>query len=198
MDLGFIRSQWAHVPYPEHSFAGQTVIVTGSNIGLGFEAARHFARLGAKVILGVRTPSKGEEAARSIEKSTGRKGACEVWQLDMGDFDSVKAFAKKAEGLDRLDAVVENAGVAKYTYSETAGMETTIAVNVVGTFLLALLLLPVLRKSGKKHGVLPRLAVTSSEVHAWVSLTAIVRHVSKLTSHSLKWPSDMNHQSLRL
>jgi len=168
MDLGFLKTQWAHVPYPQHSFDGQTVIVTGSNTGLGLEAARHFARLGAaKIILGVRTISKGEEAARSIEKTTGRENICEVWQLDMGDFESVKAFAKKVEALDRLDVVLENAGVAKYTFSEMSGMETTIAVNVIGTFLLALNLLPVLRKSGKEHGNLPRLVVTTSEVHAW-------------------------------
>ncbi len=167
----FIQSQWKKLPYPAKSFEGQIVIVTGSNTGLGLEAARHFARLGAsKVILGVRSISKGEEAARSIEASTHRTSVCEVWQLDMEDFESVKAFAKRAEGLERLDAVLANAGVAMnvFNWSKKAEMETTVAINVVGTFLLALEILPTLRKSGKKTGVVPRLCITASEVHAWV------------------------------
>lgn len=57
-------------PYPAYDFTGQTVIVTSSNTGLGLEAARHFARLNcAKLILAVRTKSKGEEAKESISHS---------------------------------------------------------------------------------------------------------------------------------
>jgi retinol dehydrogenase-12 len=168
--MGFLRTQWTPIPYPTHSFVGQTILVTGSNIGLGLEAARHFVRLNAsKVILACRSIPKGEDAARSIEESTGRKGVCEVWPIDMGNFDSVKEFAKRAAKLERLDVVVENAGIVSRNYEQMEGMESTIAVNVVGTFLLALNLLPVLRKSGKKHGFLPGLVIVSSEVHFWIS-----------------------------
>jgi len=165
--MEFIKTQWTPLPYPTQSFAGQTIIVTGANVGLGLEASRHFVRLNAsKVILGCRSISKGEEAARSIEETTGRKGVCEVWQVDIGDFDSVKEFTNKVSKLDRLDVVVENAGIAAITYSEMEGMESTIAVNVVGTFLMALNLLPTLRKSGQEHGRVPCLVITSSGVHA--------------------------------
>lgn len=110
MDLAFLKSQFAHIPEPEKSFAGQTIIVTGSNTGLGLEAARHFVRLNAsKVILAVRTIKKGEDAKSSIEQTTGRTGVVEVWQLDMANYESVKQFAKRCEGLDRLDVVLENA-----------------------------------------------------------------------------------------
>lgn len=168
--MDFLRRQWVNIPYPEQDLTGQTTIVTGANIGLGLEAARHFTRMGAsKVILACRSASKGQEAVKSIEKSTQKQGICEVWPLDMEDFDSIKAFAKRAEKLDRIDVMLENAGVSfpEYTWSEKANMETTIAVNVVGTFLLSLLILPVLRKSGKEHGVMPRLTITSSDVHIW-------------------------------
>lgn len=87
----------------------------------------------------------------------------------MSNFDSVKAFAKRAAGLERLDAVMENAGIATRNYAAAEGMESTIAVNVVGTFLLALNLLPVLRASGKKFGFVPKLTIVSSEVHFMVS-----------------------------
>ena len=167
--MDFVRTQWAHIPYPEQSFEGQTVIVTGANVGLGFEAARHFCRLNAaKVILACRTIWKGEAAVRSIEETTGRKGVCEVWQIEIGNFDSVKEFTQRVAKLDRLDAVVENAGISPPLYEEMSGMESSIAVNVVGTFLMALNLLPVLRKSGKAHGTVPRLVIVTSEVHAWV------------------------------
>ncbi|KAG0652271.1 short chain dehydrogenase atnD [Hyphodiscus hymeniophilus] len=171
MSLPNPRTQWMHLPVPSKSFAGQTVIVTGSNIGLGLEAARHFTRLQAsKVILAVRNIRAGEEAAKSIHESTGRNKVCEVWQVDIGNWESVKTFVKRAEGLERLDVVVENAGVAKMDYSELEGVESTIAVNVVGTFLMALGLLPILRASAKRTGETPRLTIVSSEVHKFTEL----------------------------
>ena len=170
MNYKFFKSQFTPLPYPETSFKGQTVIVTGANVGLGLEAARHFTRLGAaKVILGCRSIAKGEAACRSIEASEGRKGVCETWALDLSNFDSVKEFTSKAAQLERLDVVVENAGVAMREYQQAEGMELTVAVNVVGTFLMALNILPTLRKSGDKTGVVPRLVIVTSEVHAWVS-----------------------------
>ena len=180
MDIfGFLRSQWTNLPIPTTSFAGQTVIVTGSNTGLGLEAARHFARLNAsKVILAVRNIRAGEEAAKSIHESTGRKGVCEVWQVDLGNWDSVKSFVKRTEGLERLDVVLENAGIARNDFTELEGMESTVAVNVVGTFLMALGLLPVMRASAKKTGGAPRLTIVSSEVHEWVS--ALLRKAPRL------------------
>lgn len=170
MDINFIKSQWAHLPVPATSFAGQTIIVTGSNTGLGYEAARHFARLEAsKVILAVRSIRAGEDAAKSIHESTGRQGVCEVWQVDIGNWDSVKAFVKRTEELERLDIVVENAGIARIEWSQMEGMESGVAVNVVGTFLMALGLLPILRAKAKKNGGTPKLVIVSSEVHAMVS-----------------------------
>lgn len=167
--MSFIAMQFVRIPMPTKSFAGQTVIVTGSNTGLGLEAARHFVRLeAAKVILAVRSLKKGEDAKADIEKSTGRQ-VVEVWQLDMADFDNVKAFAKRCETLPRLDIVCANAGIATSEYVQISGMESTVAVNEVGTFLLALNLLPTLRKSSMKTGNVPRLVITSSSVHFQVS-----------------------------
>lgn len=154
------------LPVPKTSFSGQTVIVTGSNVGLGLEAARHFTRLSAaKVILAVRSVEKGEAAKKSIEESTQRTGVVEVWQLDLSSYESVKQFAKKVEGLSRLDAIVENAGIATRTYRVFEDNESTITTNVVSTFLLALMLLPKLRETATKFNVTPHLVIVSSEVH---------------------------------
>jgi NAD(P)-dependent dehydrogenase (short-subunit alcohol dehydrogenase family) len=110
--LRFVKSHYITLPYPTKKFTSQTIIVTGSNIGLGLEAARHFVRLdAAKVILAVRTLSKGEAAKASIEGSEKRLGVVEVWELDLASYASVKAFAGKAKALERLDIVVENAAM---------------------------------------------------------------------------------------
>lgn len=160
-----VRTQYTTlpiVPTPQDC-NGKTYIVTGANTGLGFECAKHLVRLSAvKVILGVRSLSKGETARSKIEAATGRKGVAEVWHLDLTSYESVQNFAKKVRGLDRVDAVIENASVAldKWTYAE--GLETTLTVNVVSTFLLAALILQKLQESSKKFGNKPYLVVVGS------------------------------------
>lgn len=91
----FFRVKWRPPRNPQVSFEGKTIIITGANVGLGYEAVAKFVAKGAsKVILGVRNISKGEHAAKEIEKKTGRK-ATDVWQVDMGDYGSIKSFAEK-------------------------------------------------------------------------------------------------------
>lgn len=170
MDMSFFISQWfTTLPYPTKDHSGETIIVTGSNVGLGLEAARHFTRLNAeKVILAVRNLEKGEAARGSIEETTERKGVVEVWQLDLSSYESVKQFIKRAEGLKRLDVVVENAAVTLPNHTVMEDNEATITVNVVSTFLLGLGLLPKLRDSASKFNITPRLSFVTSEVHGWV------------------------------
>ena len=153
---------------PRTSFAGQTIIVTGGNAGLGLEASRHFVNMGAaKVIIACRTISKGENAKISIEESSGRKGVVEIYKLDLANYASVKAFAQQCQALDRIDAIVENAGISVSKFELTEDHESTITTNVVSTFLLALLILPKLRETASKYNVQPRLSIVSSEVHFW-------------------------------
>ncbi|KAI4176062.1 MAG: hypothetical protein LQ343_001345 [Gyalolechia ehrenbergii] len=143
----------------------------GANVGLGFEAARHYVRLGAaKVILAVRTLEKGEAAKKAIEDSEKRQGVVEVWHLDLQSYDSVKEFAHRVKGLPRLDIMLENAGIATFKYNRAEDNETTITVNVVSTFLLALLVLPKLRETSTKFNTTPCLTIVTSEVHTWSEL----------------------------
>ncbi|KAI6891917.1 hypothetical protein KC318_g13924 [Hortaea werneckii] len=120
----FFYSQFFITPtYPTQDCSGQTIIVTGSNTGLGKEAVRHFVRLNAeKVIIACRSTAKGEAAKQDVEANTPE-------------------------------------------FTTVAGSESTITVNVVSTFLLALLLLPKLQESGNRFNTIPTLTVVSSEMH---------------------------------
>ncbi|KAF2442447.1 NAD(P)-binding protein [Karstenula rhodostoma CBS 690.94] len=165
----FYGQLFTQLPKPTASFEGKTVIVTGSNIGLGKEAARHITRNNAStVILAVRSLEKGEAAKEDIETSTGKRGVIKVWQLDMSSYQSVLDFSARADKeLQRLDVAVLNAGVAKGKWEVFEQDESTITVNVVSTFLLALALLPQMKRTASQYNIRPTLTIVSSEVHGW-------------------------------
>lgn len=157
-------------PVPTSDFSGKTVIVTGANVGLGKEAAKHFIRLGAeKVICTVRSVSKGEAAKADIEAETKRTGVVDIYELDYASYASVKSFAAKVAELPRLDIVILNAGVATEQWEVFEDNESTITVNVASTTLLTLLLLPILRSSAAKFSMEPVITIVGSGIHAWTS-----------------------------
>lgn len=164
----FVYSQFfVTLPVPTKDFTGQMIIVTGSNTGLGLEAARHLSRLNASlIILAVRNTSKGAAAKDSILASTGRStSSIKVWELDLNSFESVKDFVARANNLPRLDAVLENAGIMTKHFKLVAGYESTITTNVISTFLLAILILPKLKESAAKFKIHPRLSIVASDLH---------------------------------
>ena len=150
----FSSQLFTNLPVPTKSFAGKTIIVTGGNAGLGFEATRHLVRLGAtRVIIAVRNLEKGTAAAKTIHDSTGRSNVVEVWELDLASYASVIAFSERAQKeLDRLDILLENAGISTHTFQKIEDNESITIVNFVNTMLLGLLLLPKLRETASLHG----------------------------------------------
>jgi NAD(P)-dependent dehydrogenase (short-subunit alcohol dehydrogenase family) len=125
-------TSWTAADLP--SFAGRTAIVTGANSGLGAVTARELARVGAKVILAVRSPGRGEEAAREMT------GDIEVRQLDLQSLASVRQFA---DGVSHVDVLVNNAGIMAVPHAVTSdGFESQIGTNHLGHFALTNLLLP--------------------------------------------------------
>lgn len=191
------------IPYPTVDCTGKTVIVTGGNVGLGCEAARHFVRLNAsRVILACRSVEKGEAAKADIESSQKRSGVVEVWQVDLTSFQSVKDFCARAdEGLERLDIVVENAGVVTpefETCPDADDNEIMVTVNVISTFLMALLLLPVLRRSALRFNVLPHLLVVSSVGHSWVGEAAIPDPPTAFETLKTPWQMNFRYNMTKL
>ena len=164
-----LRQPFSQPALPNVSFASRTIIVTGANVGLGQAAAAHFVRLGAaRVIATCRSESKCAATLAGIEETAGRKGVVQVWKLNCGSYASVLAFCERVDAeLDRLDAVVLNAGVATRIYEVAEGDESSLTVNVVSTTLLAALLLPVLRRSAGRFSSENTLSVTGSEIHQW-------------------------------
>ncbi|KAJ6442471.1 acylase ACY 1 [Purpureocillium lavendulum] len=161
--LGWMLSQWSTLPYPDQNCNGRTIIITGGNSGLGLEAARHFVRLNAaKVILACRSVKRGDDAKRDIEASEKRNGVIEVWQLNLGSFQSVKDFAARAAKLERLDVLLNSASILVHDWVIVEGHETMVTVNVISTFLLTILLLPTLSRTAARHNVAPHVTIVSS------------------------------------
>lgn len=137
---------------PTQSFAGKTVLITGANSGLGFEASLKFAALGAsRLIFGVRSLRRGEEARAKICRQTGyNKNNIQLYELDMSTFDSVKGFVAAISKEDRIDVAILNAGIAAPSFRlGPEGHEMTMQVMVLSTALLAVLIIPQLQKSAK-------------------------------------------------
>ncbi|KAF4125699.1 Short-chain dehydrogenase [Geosmithia morbida] len=149
---------------------GKTAIVTGSNSGLGLETSRQLLDLGvARLILAVRTVSKGEKAREGL--LSGRDASrvqVDVWQLDLLSYDSIIKFAEKAKTLDELDFAILNAGHYRELehFCEATGYEESVQVNYISTMLLTILLLPILKTKSSQGGP-GRLVVVNSDTASW-------------------------------
>lgn len=136
---------WTASDIPDQT--GRTAVVTGANSGLGFVTARELARRGAQVVLACRDAGRGKDAEERIRAEA--PGAdVRVAHLDLADLASVRAFADGFKG-DRLDLLINNAGVMALPYRRTAdGFEMQFGVNHLGHFALTGLLLPKLLAAG--------------------------------------------------
>lgn len=115
--------------------AGRVAVVTGANSGIGFEAAHVLATRGATVVLACRDEDKAKDAARRI--TAGASGAAvDVVRLDLGSLASVaEAAAQISASYERLDLLINNAGVMVPPYGTTAdGFELQFGVNHLGHF----------------------------------------------------------------
>ncbi|MEU5838889.1 SDR family NAD(P)-dependent oxidoreductase [Streptomyces diacarni] len=124
---------------------GRTVLVTGGNAGIGYFVAEQLAGTGAVVVLGSRNPVRAEAAVRAV-RSRVPDARLRTVRLDLADPSSLRASVE-ALGLERLDAVVHNAGVAldRPPRQETrAGDELMFGTNHLGHFALTHWLMPLL------------------------------------------------------
>lgn len=140
--------------------SGRTALVTGGYSGLGQETARAMAAKGAHVILSGRDATKLSAAADAIAEDTSAK--VDTLICDLASLDSVrKAAAEANERFDKIDLLINNAGVMACDQAKTAdGFEMQFGTNHIGHFLLTNLLVPLLQK-----GERPRIVNLSSRGH---------------------------------
>jgi NAD(P)-dependent dehydrogenase (short-subunit alcohol dehydrogenase family) len=135
-----VEAMWTANDIPDLS--GKTAIVTGSNSGIGYEAALQLARKGAHVVLACRDPERTRVAAARM-KETSPGAAVEPMQLDLASLASIRAFAAAfLEKHRALHILCNNAGVMALPYRKTAdGFEMQFGTNHLGHFALTGLLL---------------------------------------------------------
>ncbi|KAK4700556.1 hypothetical protein P7C70_g5690, partial [Phenoliferia sp. Uapishka_3] len=127
---------------------GKNAIVTGANIGIGFECARKLAQMNANVTLACRSAGKGEAAKKELVESTGNKNV-QVALLDTSSFASVKEFVNEW-GSKPVDILINNAGMTASHYLKTDdGIEASFQINFMSHFLLTSLLLPSLQPQAR-------------------------------------------------
>jgi NAD(P)-dependent dehydrogenase (short-subunit alcohol dehydrogenase family) len=141
--------------------SGKVAVVTGANSGTGREATRRLAAAGARIVMAVRTPGKGEQARSEILAQ--HPGAqLEVRRIDLADLASVRDFADGliADGTP-LDLLINNAGVMAppVRFSTADGFELQFGSNFLGPFALTVRLLPLVLAAAA-----PRVVTMSSGV----------------------------------
>lgn len=124
----------------------KVIIITGANRGIGKEAAKELARLGAKIYMACRNIKSANEAREEIVKETGNENVM-VRELDLSSPHSIKKFVDSInKDESKIDVLINNAGLwsVKKVISEF-DVETTFAVNVIGHQLLTKLLIDKLK-----------------------------------------------------
>jgi len=142
----------------------KTVLVTGANSGLGFEATKSFAAKGATIIMACRSLDRGQQAAAEIKTTVGESGATlNVRKCDLASLNSIATFTDSVtEDYDELDILCNNAGVMAIPRQETEdGFEKQLGVNHLGHFALTGQLLDLLLDSDGES----RIVTHSSGAH---------------------------------
>jgi NAD(P)-dependent dehydrogenase (short-subunit alcohol dehydrogenase family) len=127
----------------------RVALISGGNRGIGREIARQLAGQGYRVVIGSRELAKGEEAAHELGQDV------TAVQLDVTDEDSIVAAVASVErDLERLDVLVNNAGIVGGGWSTNAvdadldEVRRTLETNLFGAWRLTEEALPLMRKNG--------------------------------------------------
>ncbi|KAL4939995.1 hypothetical protein BDV06DRAFT_27338 [Aspergillus oleicola] len=169
---GLRGTNFTYLNVPVPNLAGRWIVITGSNNGIGLEAAKSFAKAGANLILGCREPPPWElhpnaavEECRELAQAAGHASRIEWWEVNMADLSSVEAFAQRWLSSGRaLDVLCNNAGMGPTASNRAVltvdGLEILHQVNFASHVLLTLRLLDSLAQSP-----VPRIVCTTSCFH---------------------------------
>lgn len=198
--LSMLAEKWNPPAEVKESFEGQVVLVTGANTGLGLEAAKKVAALGAdKLIITTRSQSKGESSKLQIKQSLTATNCIQRTEivplvLDLSSPEGVKAFVEELNTTTKkLDAAILNAGMNQPQYrTSPEGFEEMIQVNTVSTVFLASSLLPLLLSTGQTNNTQTHLTFVSSR-NAAMSLSFPTSTAVMTSATPLKTISQQAH-----
>jgi NAD(P)-dependent dehydrogenase (short-subunit alcohol dehydrogenase family) len=127
----------------------KTIVVTGSNSGIGKEAANTLAESGHRILMLSRDSQKSIDAHQEIVSRSGNEHVFLI-PVDLSDAPSINSAVEKIKNdYPIIDVLVNNAGVYKVKRQETdRGIEMTFAVNFLATFMLSQMLSENLQASG--------------------------------------------------
>jgi len=136
-------NKWNLSQYPSQQ--GKVVIITGSNSGIGFEAALQLAKKNMMVILACKRIDAAERAKNDILKSYPTAQVTPM-KIDLSNLNEVRRFTEDFQNhFDGLDLLINNAGIMMSPYKETEdGFENQLASNFIGHFALTGLLMQLL------------------------------------------------------
>ena len=162
---------WNLDQVPDQS--GRTVIVTGSNSGIGYQAALALAKRKARVVLACRNQDKAKAAVERIQVEVPTASLVSL-PLDLADLSSVAAFSDAFRSAHRqLDILINNAGVMALPKRRTKdGFEMQFGTNHLGHFALTGRLLDLL------------LATPGSRV---VNVSSMAHQFGRIRFHDLQW-----------
>jgi len=150
---------------------GRLVVVTGGGRGIGEQAVRRMVSLGARVIIGVRSP----ETVKTKFSDCVGEGGVTVLELDLCNMDSVRKFAGQVLEINKpIHVLINNAGIMFGSRRETQeGFEYQLCTNYLGHFLLTHLLLPLLVSGGsaEQHARIVNVSSCAHLLGSWLDIT---------------------------
>lgn len=135
------------------SLEGKTYVITGANVGAGFEATKVFLGKGAEVVMLNRNKQKSEAAIAELKKEFGPEAKVSFIVMDLAELDSVRNAAQEViDKVPFIDALICNAAIAQVAKQQltSAGFESQLGVNHYGHFLLISLLFDKIEAEGKR------------------------------------------------
>jgi len=172
--------------------SGRVAVITGSNVGIGFETARSMARNGCEIVFACRNRQKTQEAMEFIKQEWADRKLNFI-PLDLASLKSCKTFCNDVKRqYKKIDYLILNAGVFALPHSLTEdGIETIFQVSHLSHFYITLELSDLLSCES-------RVIVLSSESHRFANLPSSNLTRDHLCPPASKFWSMMAHNNAKL